>query len=339
MKKVRTDDAVGSILCQDITRIVPGEFKGAAFKKGHIITPEDVPELLKLGKDHLFVWENKPGFIHENEAAERLAKAVGGKNVSLTMPSEGKINLLAEASGLLKVDRAVLNRVNGCEQVVLATRHNNILVKRGEVLAGTRVVPLVIEEQKIKVVEDICAENPVLEVKPLGQFKVGVINTGNEVFYGRIKDSFGPVLRQKFAELGSNVVKQVFAPDDQTIITATIHEFIQAGIEFIAISGGMSVDPDDLTPGAIKASGAEVVGYGAPVLPGSMVMVAYLGKVPVVGLPGCVMYAKSTVFDLIVPRLLAGEKVTKQDLTDLGYGGLCLQCPECNYPVCPFGKA
>jgi len=339
MKQVPTREAVGAVLCHDITKIVPGEFKGRAFKKGHIITEPDVAELLRLGKDHIFVWEQLEGMLHENEAAERLAKAAAGKNITWTEVNEGKVSLIASASGLLKVDRMLLEKVNSQDQVILSTRHSNILVQQGELLAGTRVVPLVIEEEKILAVEELCRDRAVVEVKPLRRFEVGLVTTGSEVYHGRITDAFSPVLKAKFAALGSQVVDIVLVPDNMERITAAIQDLLARDVDMIAVSGGMSVDPDDLTPGAIQASGAEIIGYGAPVLPGSQFLIGYFGEVPVVGLPGCVMYSKQTVFDLILPRILAGEKISKQDMISLAYGGLCLNCPQCNYPVCPFGKA
>ncbi|MHB8124729.1 MAG: molybdopterin-binding protein [Desulfitobacteriaceae bacterium] len=339
MKKVPTTNAIGLVLCQDITKIVPGQFKGRAFKKGHIITEADVPELLRLGKDHVFVWEQQLGMLHENEAAERLAKSVSGQNVLFSEVSEGKVNLTASVGGLLKVDRFLLEKVNFHDQVILATRHNNVMVQRGEILAGTRVVPLVIEEEKIVAIEQLCHMRYVLEVKPLQCFKVGVVVTGTEVYQGRITDAFSPVLKTKFAELGSEVVDTVYVPDDMEQIAATIRAYLARGVDMIAVSGGMSVDPDDLTPGAIKASGAEIIGYGTPVLPGSMLLIGYFGSVPIVGMPGCVMYSKVTALDLLLPRILTGERISKHDLVSLGFGGLCLNCPECSYPACPFGKS
>jgi molybdenum cofactor synthesis domain-containing protein len=338
MKKVPTETAVGLVLCQDITKIIPGEFKGPAFKKGHIISEADVPELLKLGKDHVFVWEQQIGMLHENEAAERLAQAVSGPNIVFSEVSEGKVNLLASVVGLLKVNKSLLEKVNSHDQVVLATRHNNVMVQSGQILAGTRVIPLMIEEEKIASIEELCEMRYVLEVKPLRCFKVGVVVTGTEVYLGRITDAFSPVLKAKFADLGSLVVDLVYVPDDMEQISKTIKAYLARGVDMIAVSGGMSVDPDDLTPGAIKASGAEIIGYGAPVLPGSMLLVGYFGSIPIVGMPGCVMYNKATALDLLLPRILAGERITKQDMVSLGLGGLCLNCPECGYPVCPFGK-
>lgn len=339
MQKVKTEDAVGMMLCHDITRIVPGEFKGRAFKKGHIIAELDVAELLKLGKDHIFVWECGSDMLHENDAAERLAQAIAGDRIKLTEPNQGKINLVAEVNGLLKVNPQLLQQVNSVEQVAIATLHNNRIITSGEIVAGTRVIPLVISEEKIIQVEEMVAKHPkLIQVLPLQSLKVGMVTTGNEVYYGRIKDAFGPAVTQKLAQYGCTLLEQVFAPDEQEYIKDAIIKLIEQGAEMIVVTGGMSVDPDDNTPAAIKATGAEIVTYGTPVLPGSMLLLAYYNNIPVVGLPGCVMYAKTTVFDLVLPRILAGERLEKQDIVSFGHGGLCLECPECTFPHCSFGK-
>ncbi|OAT84850.1 molybdopterin-binding protein [Desulfotomaculum copahuensis] len=339
MKKVPVADAVGHVLCHDITKIIPGEFKGAAFKKGHIIRTEDIPELLKLGKEHLYVWEAGPGQLHENEAAVRMARAAAGSNIQLSEPSEGKVNLLAGRDGLLKVDTTALLRMNSIEEIMMATLHNNRVVSDKCLVAGTRIIPLVVDEEKIVRVEAICREaGGIISIRPFKSMAVGVVVSGSEVYKGRIQDAFGPVVRRKVEAFGCRVVHQVVVPDDQSCITAAVNEVIHQGAEMVLITGGMSVDPDDLTPAAVKSLGASIVTYGAPVLPGAMFLLAYLGEIPVMGLPGCVMYAKTTVFDLVLPRVLTGEKLTREDIVALGHGGLCLGCPECRFPHCPLGK-
>ena len=297
MKIVQTQDAIGCVLCHDITKIVQGVFKGRLFKKGHIITEADIPELLKVGKDHLYVWEQSEWLLHEDEAAQRLACAIAGENIVFNEPSEGKINLTASSNGLLKVDVGLLAGINSVEHVVVATRHNNSLVRQGDVVAGTRVIPLVVDKKQIITVEELCQSSPVVVLKPLKMFRIGLVITGNEVFYERIPDSFGPVLTEKMNLLGSEIVDKIYVPDDINQITSAIKGLLSRGVDMILVSGGMSVDPDDLTPGAIRAAGADVVGYGAPVLPGSMFMIGYFAEVPILGLPGCEMYSKTTLFD------------------------------------------
>lgn len=339
MRKVRVQDAIGMVLCHDITKIVPGEFKGVAFKKGHIIKEEDIEKLLDLGKANIYVWENREGQIHENDAAIRLSKAVTKQGLELTEPKEGKVNLHAVQEGLLKINVDLLEKINSIEQIIVSTLHTNRVVPQGQLVASCRVVPLVIDENKIIEAEKICAASRgIIEIKPIKKVKAGLVTTGGEIFTGRKKDLFGPVIKAKLENLGSKLVKQIFVPDDLNKIAKAIQELKDEGMELILTTGGMSVDPDDLTPSGIRATGARIEAYGAPVLPGSMFLLAYLDSVPILGLPGCVMYNKTTVFDLVLPRVLAGEVISRSDLVRLGHGGLCLNCPTCTFPHCHFGK-
>ena len=352
MKLIRTEDAAGQVLCHDITQIIPGEFKGARFKKGHIIQPEDIPVLLSIGKENLYVWEKKPGILHEDEAAALLYKAAAGQNIHGTEPREGKIELIADCDGLLKIDRRALLAVNSTPQMcrgysdrqrpctpqmMIATIHGDLPVKKGAKLAGTRIIPLVIEQEKMEAMQAAAGPKPILNVLPFHQKKFAVITTGSEVFKGRIEDKFTPILEQKLAVYGCEMAFHKVCDDDPAGITAAILEAKAAGCELIFTTGGMSVDPDDRTPLAIRNTGAEIVTYGAPVLPGAMFLVSYLDGVPVCGLPGCVMYAKRTIFDLLLPRLLADDPITAEDIARLGEGGLCLGCAECHWPNCGFG--
>ena len=339
MKEVTVEQAVGTVLAHDLTQIIPGEYKGPKFKKGHIITEDDIPLLLSMGKRHLFVLEKDDNDVHENQAAYRIASKAAGDGIELTDPSEGKIELKATRDGLLKIDRDRLYELVSQDEIMFATIHENIVVRKGEKLAGTRIIPLFIAEELLQQAESILEDGPVIKIVPLREMKVGVVTTGSEVYNGIIEDKFGPVLVRKFDELGSKVEKQVFADDDDEMIAGCIRQLIDEGMDIIGVTGGMSVDPDDMTPSGIRKAGGEVVSYGAPVLPGAMFMLSYVGNVPVVGLPGCVMYSRTSIFDLIVPRLLAGEKITKKDIVKLAHGGLCLNCKVCTFPVCGFGKA
>lgn len=339
MKKVRTVDAVGMVLCHDLTKIIPGQFKGVAFKKGHIICAENIEELLEMGKEYIYVWEKKEGTLHEDDAAIRISKAAAGENITLTVPREGKVEFRTTQKGLVKVDAKVLEQINAIEDIVIATRHGDTYVEEGALVAACRVIPLVVLEKKVELVEQLLASTgPFIEVKPFKAHRVGLITTGNEVFSGRIRERFGPVVIEKLEYLGCRVVKHILLPDNPELISTKIQEFKEEGLEMIVVTGGMSVDPDDATPGGIKASGAEIITYGTPVFPGAMFLLAYLGDIPIMGLPGCVMYNKSTIFDVLLPRILAGEKLLKQDIIRLGHGGLCLDCPECKYPHCAFAK-
>lgn len=339
MKKIDVHDAVGMVLGHDITEIIPGVRKGAAFKKGHIITEEDIPKLLSIGKENIFVMEMNEDDVHEDDAAIRMAKAAAGPGIAISGPSEGKATLSSEISGLLKINTDALLEMNSMDEIMFATLNGNIMVEKGEAVAGTRVIPLVVKDWQVKKVEEVCGRNfPVIQVLPLKPLKAGIVTTGSEVFYGRISDKFGPAVRKKFEELGCSVMDQIFSKDDPEMIAASIKKLAEEGAEIITVTGGMSVDPDDVTPAGIKMSGADIISYGAPTLPGAMFLLSYMGDIPVLGLPGCVMYSKRTIFDLVLPRLLAGERIERKDIVRLGHGGLCRNCKDCRYPNCGFGK-
>ena len=332
--------AIGHVLAHDVTRIVPGESKGPAFKKGHIIREQDIEALLDMGKAHIYVLELSSDHVHEDAAAQRIGAAAAGQGLKLTVPSEGRVNLIAEYSGVLKVDVSALNRLNSIQHVVFATLHGNHRIDSGQPVAGTRVIPLVVSEELVAEAERVCRRHaPLIAVKPFTALRVGMITTGSEVFLGRIEDRFGPVVEKKFNALGSRIIRQIFVSDDVDKTVAAIGTLIDEGAQMVVLTGGMSVDPDDRTADGIRAAGAEVITYGAPTFPGAMFMLAYMGDIPVLGLPGCVMYHRTSIFDLIVPRLLAGERLMREDITMLGHGGFCATCGECRYPLCGFGKA
>lgn len=338
MKTVHVQDSIGSVLCHDMTRIVPGEYKGPAFKKGHIIKQEDIPVLLEIGKEHVYILTLEEGQLHENDAARRIAKAAAGPGITLSTISEGRINMTA-APGLLSINVEALERINSIDEVVLATMHNGIQITSPREVAGTRVVPLVIDESKIIEVEKICRESgPIVSVKPFRNLDIALITTGSEIYTGRIKDKFGPVIQKKFAALNSKVISQTLVSDDPEMTRAAIMKSIDDGAQMVVLTGGMSVDPDDQTPASIRSTGAEVVTYGTPSFPGVMFMLAYLNGVPIIGLPGCVMYYRASIFDLIVPRIVAGERPTRKEIAALGHGGFCAGCETCRYPLCSFGK-
>lgn len=337
MRTVRVQEAVGAVLCHDITKIVPGEYKGPLFKKGHIITADDIPELLKIGKEHVYVWQLEPGMVHEDEAAIRIARALGGRGLSLSEPREGKVSLSAADDGLLIINEKLLLEINQIDEIIVATRSNYRPVKAGDAVAGTRVIPLVIEESKLKAAETLGQEAEVIAVKPFNPLTVGIVTVGNEIYHGRIEDKFGPVVAAKTEAYGCRIVGRQTVPDQVDLIKEAVLHLIASGAQMVLTTGGMSVDPDDVTPQGIRTTGARVVTYGIPVLPGAMLMVAYLGDVAVLGLPGCVMYNKITAFDWLLPLVLAGEPITKPLITRLGLGGLCLNCPTCHYPNCGLG--
>ncbi len=353
MKLVKTEEAAGMVLSHDITQILPGIKKGPVFKKGHIVREEDIPVLLSCGKEHLYVYELGDGegsLLHENDAAEILRDLCMGTSpvtMKASLPSEGKIEITAAVDGLFKVDSRRLYGVNSLGEMMIATRQENLPVKVGDKLAGTRIIPLVIESEKMERAKEAAGREPLLSILPFGIRRAGLIITGNEVALGRIRDGFAPVLTAKLSEYGVVVEDKVILPDDREAIRDAVLAFAAKGMELVCVTGGMSVDPDDRTPGAIRDTGAEIISYGAPVLPGAMFLLSYLdaerfgrksGETVVLGLPGCIMYAKRTVFDLVLPRILAGERLTAGELAAYGEGGLCLSCPVCHFPNCGFGK-
>lgn len=339
MKQIRIEDSVGCILSHDVTKIVPGEFKGRLFKKGHVIREEDIPKLLDIGKEHIYVWEPKKGQLHENDAAIRVKDLVLGQGCYISEEiKEGKIDFFANTQGIVKINKDLLLKLNLLGEIIVSTIHNNTPVKKGEKIGATRVIPLIIDEKKILEAEKIIKEK-IISVEEIKPKKAVLITTGNEVYKGRIKDAFLPVMKEKLEYYGSEIVKQVILPDNKEMITENILKAIEEDkVDMIICTGGMSVDPDDVTPSAIKDCNGEIVTYGAPVLPGAMFLLAYYKNIPILGVPSCAMYSKRTIFDLVLPRILADEKLSFEDIARLGNGGMCLNCEICSFPHCSFGK-
>lgn len=338
MKTIETQNAVGHILCHDITKIVPDEFKGVAFKKGHVVREEDIETLLNLGKKHLYVFEMDENMLHENEAAEVLGTLGKGQGVLLGKEiKEGKISFYSEFDGLLKVSKDYLFQLNSLGEIAFATLPNNYPVKKNTLLGGARVIPLLISTEKIERAQNL-VEETLLQVLPFKKYRVGIIITGSEVYHGRIEDKFSPVIVKKLRDYGCEIVDIVVSDDNRDMIKNLGESLLKKGADMLIFTGGMSVDPDDLTPSAILTMGGELISYGSPVLPGSMFLLSYLGNIPVMGLPGCVMYAKKTIFDLMLPRIMAREKISDVDIALLGSGGLCQNCENCHFPNCSFGK-
>ena len=339
MKLIKTEDAVGHVLCHDMTQIIKDQYKDARFRKGHVVTEEDIPVLLSMGKEHLYVWEMTPGMVHENDAAERMAALCGKVNMNWSEVKEGKIELTAACDGLFRVNSEKLIAVNSVEDVMIATRKGNTAVRKGDKLAGTRVIPLIIPEEKLQAAEAAAGDTPLLELLPYTKKTAAIIATGGEVKKGLIQDTFTPVVKDKLATYGIETLAVTYSGDGVENVADAIAEARKTGADIILCTGGMSVDPDDNTPGGIKASGARIVTYGAPVLTGAMFLLGYYEDGTVVmGLPGCVMYAGATIFDLALPRIAAGMEMTRADFAAMGEGGLCLGCRPCHWPICPFGK-
>ena len=339
LKKIKVEDAVGLRLAHDHTQIIPGKFKGARFRRGHLVRKSDVPKLLDMGKKEIYALSLAPGEVHEDEAAKRTARAVAGRNLKLRAPHEGKVDFIAKTFGLLKVNVAALEKINRVGALIFSTRHNRSVVRAGDVVAGTRIIPLFIGESKVARVEEIGRRlGPVVEVLPIRLKRVGILVTGSEIVEGRIEDRSAGIVAGKAEALGSKVVRTAVVTDDPSLIAAEIGRMKKAGCQVIVTTGGLSVDPDDVTLAGIRRSGAEVVFYGTPVLPGAMFAYARLGKTAILGTPACVVHDPVTALDVFLPRILADDPVSAKDVAPLGHGGLCLRCPVCRYPGCPFGK-
>ena len=346
LRKIPLEKAVGTVLAHDITEVRPGEFRGPAFRKGHIVCEQDICHLQRLGKESLFVLEISEDEMHEDDAAIALARALSGKGVAMKgEPREGKVHIVAETDGLLKINRKALLGFNLVGDVACATLHDNTVVSRGQVVADTRAIPLIVAKETIRLAAGISeAAGRIISVREFRKPRAGILITGNEIYYGRINDAFAGVISAKIEAYGGEIIGIRFSPDEETMIEEGLRELIGAGADLLITTGGMSVDPDDVTRFAIQNLGAKEIAYGSAVSPGAMFLSAWLEgegdkpPIPVLGIPACALHSTTTVFDLVLPRVLAGEKIGREELAELGHGGLCLKCGVCTYPVCPFGK-
>lgn len=337
MKKINVENAIGMTLCHDITEMKDG-FKGAAFKRGHIIREEDIPHLLDIGKRTVFVWEENAGEIHEDDCARRMAAMAPVEGAHYTGPSEGKVLLFADQRGMFRVNTRLLNRINAIGDITIATLPDHYPVEPGARLASMRIVPLVTQESQIIEAERLCAFQKLLELLPYQNKKVGVIITGSEVYHGRIKDKFEPVIRSKMKQYPSEIAGITICDDDLDMIVGAARAHLEKGADLLIFTGGMSVDPDDLTPTAIRQLGADIITHGVPAQPGNMTLVAYLGDIPILGIPGAAISLPTTIFDVLLPQVFAGQRITKEELLNLAEGGLCQMCKTCHWPNCTFGR-
>ena len=338
MRKIRVQDAVGQTLCHDMTAILESGFKGVKFKRGHVITEEDIPELLNIGKEHIFVWEPEADEVHEDDAAMALTDVLCDESITVTGPSEGKMQLTAAWDGLYMVNSAALRAVNSVPDYTAASLPGFMPVKQGQKLCGARIVPLVTKRENVdKAVATAKANYPILSVRPYRPLKAGAVITGSEVYYGRIPDAFEPILRKKLEAFHAEILGFTKCPDDEERILSAVNAFVEQGAELILLTGGMSVDPDDVTPTAIRRSGARLVTQGYPMQPGNMLTVAYLGETVLMGVPGASMHSKVTSLDVFLPRVFAGVEIREEDVAAFGEGGFCSGCKVCTWPMCYFG--
>jgi hypothetical protein len=339
MKKIKIEDAIGTVLGHDVTQIIPGQFKGPKFKRGHLIREEDIPEFLKIGKEHVYVMDVKAGVIHEDDAALRLGKAFSGKNIKISGPSEGKVTFHSKINGLLKINLPLLHRINLSRNIILSTLHRYTPCFPGMAVGATRIISLTAPERQIEKMENWREKyGPAIEILPYRMLNVGVVVTGNEFFHGRTEDRFNDRVGKKIVGFGSRVAKKLVVPDDIRQISNALSKLEDEPVDLILVTGGLSVDPDDVTRAGIKKAGTRIIFYGTPILPGAMFLYGKLGEKPVLGLPACVFYHNATLFDIIFPRILAGEVLNRREISLLGHGGFCSNCDPCHFPICPFGK-
>ncbi|BBO83047.1 molybdopterin-binding protein [Desulfosarcina ovata] len=341
MTKIKVEEAIGTRLAHDITEVRPGEFKGPSFKRGHKVEESDVCRLMRLGKRHLYILDLNADQVHEDDAVAELAAVLAGPGVTFSgSPNEGKLQLRAAYTGLLKINVEALEAFNLIPDVMCASMHNNVPVTKGQIVAGTRAIPLVIDRPVLDRAVALAREHsPIFSVKAYHRKKIRLIITGNEVYEGLIEDRFEAIVKDKLSAFGATLEETVILPDDVDQIADTVCRFAAGDTEMIITTGGMSVDPDDVTRHGIRKAGADSLYYGAAVLPGAMFQIAYKQDMPIVGIPACGLHHKTTVFDLVLPRLLAGERLDDRDLARFSVGGMCLECPVCRYPACPMGKA
>lgn len=337
MKKINVEDAIGMELCHDITAM-RDRFKGAAFRRGHKIQAEDIPKLLDLGKKQIFVWEENAGEIHEEDAAHRMAAMAQVSGAHYTEVSEGKVLLMADMRGMLRVNTSLLREINSIGDLTISTLPDHYPVEAGARLASMRIVPLVTKEEQILKAEELCRGEKLLELRPYQQRRAGVIITGSEVYSGRIQDKFEPVVREKLKKYPSEILGVTICDDKLDMIVQAAETYLAQGADFLIFTGGMSVDPDDITPTAIRRLGAEIITHGLPAQPGNMTLTAYLGEVAILGIPGAAISLPTTMFDVLLPQIFAGDKFTREDLIRLGEGGLCQLCKSCHFPNCTFGR-
>lgn len=339
MKKIEVSNAVGMTLCHDITAIFDNGFKGVLFKRGHVIEQNDIDALLEIGKNHIFVWEPGKDEVHEEDAALALSNVICDESIESTLPSEGKITLRSKRKGLFCVNEEGLLKINMTPDYTVACIKNFSVVNVGDALSGVRIVPLVTKRENVDLAVNAAQLfSPVFSVLPFIKLKVGLIITGSEIYYGRIEDKFEPIMRKKLKAFDADFLGAVKCPDDLDIIKKEALNFIEKGADIVLFTGGMSVDPDDLTPTAIRDLSTHFVTQGIPMQPGNMLTIAYRNNVTLVGVPGASLHSKVTSLDVFLPRIFAGLKITKEDTVKCGLDGLCLNCKECHFPNCNFSK-
>ena len=336
VREVSLEEAVGLPLSHDLTQVWPEtKFKGPRFSRGHVVTREDFAILRDMGREHLSVLDLDPSEVHEDDAALALALSLAGSGVEIRGPREGKCSLLATHRGLLRFDPDTIHALNEDLLWSVVTLPPRMAVEAGQEVAACRIMPLAMDKDRV---DRACDRSRPLEVLPFRPLGVGLVTTGRELAEGRIPDAFMPKLEKKLYRYGGHVVAQRYATDDPDRIVGAIEELIALGATMVLCTGGMSVDADDRTPGALRRAGDRVCFQGVPMMPGNMLMLALRGDIPLVGAPACVAYDERTSLDPLMDLLAAGIYPTAEEVRRWGVGGLCLRCPSCAWPRCSFGS-
>lgn len=337
MREVPVHEAVGLVLGHDITEIsVERRVKQRAFRRGHRLAHDDIARLLDLGKSTVFIHDPDDTDVHEDDAAMLVAPAAAGDGVRHDPePCEGKVTFTAERSGVLRVDAERLLAINSLAIPALPTLPTNYPVRQDQTVAAFRIIPLTCERAVIDAVLAQLTE-PLLRVDPYIVRSAGVLVTGTEVFEGRITDGFIPRLERTLAGYDVPVTARAVAPDDRALIRAEI-ERLTAACDLVLVTGGTSVDPDDITVQAMADAGVSIAVKGMPVQPGNNFTVGYRDGTPVCAVPAASLHYRATALDLLLPRILAGERLTVAQIAAFGLGGLAQPTTDDHFPDTTFG--
>jgi len=332
---ISIEDAVGLPLAHDLTQVdAERQTKGARFRRGHLLAPEDLPVLRKMGRLNLSVLDLEEGEVHEDEAARSLADALCGEGLEIEGPEEGRCRLVSTRKGVARFDPEMVKRVNLDREWSFGTCPANAIVKPGSTVAAFRILPLALKRASL---ERAVRESSPFSVRPFLPLGVGLVTTGSEIKAGLVKDAVCGKLLRKLEELGGSFAGQRFCGDGAEEIRESVRELLHAGADIVICTGGMSVDADDRTPEAIRSVADEVLFRGVPAMPGSNLMLARAGESWVVGAPACAAHDERTALDRLLIALFAGlgEEI---DVKNWGIGGLCSRCRVCSFPDCDFAR-
>lgn len=323
MRKVDFKNAIGNRLAHDICEIKGTDIKQVAFKRGHLITAEDEDYLLELGKQHFFILEDgDENLVHEEDAAHIMFETINNGDFTPSPVSMGKISFLAKTDGFLIVDKQLLTEFNCLGEISAASIPNMRYVTKGQEIASMRIIPLFTTDRKIEQIKSFARAQEIFKIAPIENTKIAQITTGSEVANGLIEDGFNPKLKEILNRYQLTIDEYQIVTDDKQQIKTKILEAKANGAELILVTGGMSVDPDDLTPGAIKAAGTNIITYGTPIIPGSMFLYGILDQTPVLGLPGAVIFEQQTAFDLLLPYALTNTPISNYQIMEMSVGGM-----------------